>query len=188
MSVRQKVSRRNIQLSIRRSVLTAKCPHGRVCSRSHVLTTKSPYGEVSVRRSVRTANCFTAKCPTAKSPTAKSPGTFKSTDPNIYWSQKFLKVLPTRRISPDNSHRDFSTTLPPRKNPSPWEFPLWVIFAFRKIMTSYMHVIEYSCWCELKHKTHVIKPSFFALLSVLGSNPIHRRLAHPGLDLYESGK
>ena len=38
-------------MSLRRSVLTAKCPHG----------------EMSLRRSVRTANCPTAKCPTAKS-------------------------------------------------------------------------------------------------------------------------
>ena len=49
MSIRQKVSRW--------SVLTAKCPYGKVSSRRDFLTGKCPYGEVSVRRTVRTANC-----------------------------------------------------------------------------------------------------------------------------------
>ena len=47
MSVRQKVSRRN--------VLTAKCPYGEVSLRQSVLTAKCPYGKMSVRRNVRTA-------------------------------------------------------------------------------------------------------------------------------------
>ena len=44
MSVRKKVSRR--------SVLTAKCPHGEMSLRRSVRTAKCPYGEVSVRRKV----------------------------------------------------------------------------------------------------------------------------------------
>ena len=67
MSVRQKVSRW--------SVLTAKCPHGKVSLLRGVLIAKYPYGKMSVLRSVRTVKYPTAKCPSAKSLTAKSPGT-----------------------------------------------------------------------------------------------------------------
>ena len=67
MSVRQKVSRR--------SVFTAKCPHGEMSLRRSVRTVKCPYGEVSIRRNVRTTKCHTAKRPTVKSPTGKIPVT-----------------------------------------------------------------------------------------------------------------
>ena len=71
------------KMSLRRSVLTAKCPYREVFSRRSFLTAICPYGEVSIRRSVHTAKCpysevsirrnvLRAKCPTANSPTAKS--------------------------------------------------------------------------------------------------------------------
>ena len=66
-------------MSLRRSVLTAKFPHG----------------ELSVRRSVRTAKSPTAKCPTAKSPTAKSPGTPQTHPWIITFSMPCKTVLNT---------------------------------------------------------------------------------------------
>ena len=62
----------------RQIVHTAKCPYGEMADgelsiRRNVLTTKCPCGEMPMRRNVHTAKCPTAKCPTANYPTAKCP-------------------------------------------------------------------------------------------------------------------
>ena len=75
---------------------TAKCPygkksHGEVSLRRSVLTAKCPYSEASARRRVRTAKC----------PTAKSPGTVQKhtvrrhqqlLEPS-HWIRGFSKIL-----------------------------------------------------------------------------------------------
>ena len=66
MTVRQKV--------LGRSVLTAKCPYGKVSSRRKVVTAKYHHGDVSLRLSVRTAKRHTAKSSTAKSQVTEKNG------------------------------------------------------------------------------------------------------------------